>query len=268
MKDKHNDPMMGGEILGDEDDDDWYNQMEQHGMSYGDHRDGYGDEEYHYEDTDSAADEKHINEDQYFSKVGEENTTISDHSFKGEHDMVWQHLARQFLSDSLDNVGKHATKLAALNPDHDSCSIMILQQWLFSFIPQSLKIYNSLSIHCNCFHNDNKQVYVDNKLHTSFVALCSYSAYSNKLTITAFSPYKLFDVAVKFLLEIVAEQRSRHKECHIQFSGIDIEFYEKVICKLPKFYVNWVEYCGMYSLESHLSRMPPLPSSYIWSDLQ
>lgn len=252
----------------EEDDDDWYNQMEQHGQSYGDYNNGYQNHSSSSHLMHHYADEKYGDEEQYYSRVGEQNTSISDNSFKGEHDMVWQHLARQFLNDSLDTVSKHASKLSIINPDHDSCSIMILQQWLFSFIPQSLKLFNTLNIHQRCFHNENKRVYVDNKLHTSFLAFSSYSTYSNTVTITAISPYKIYDAAGKFLMEIFSLERQRHKDCKFQFSGIDIELHEKVVSKLPKVHVQWVEYCGMFVLDSKPTQVPPLHPSLCISELE
>jgi hypothetical protein len=256
-----------GNPLADDDDDDWYNQMEQYGHSYGDFHDGYP-EQLQPSNVDYGDDEKNNNEDLYYSRLGESNISISDHSFRSEHDMVWQHLARQFLSDSLDHVSKHASRLTTINPDRDACSVMILQQWLFTFFPQSLKLYNSFSNQCTCFHNENQLVYVDNKLHTSFIALCSYSAYSNKVMITAFSPYRIFDAAIKFMMEILEAERQRHKDCRFQFSGIDIEFHENVVCKLLKFHPLWVEYCGMYVLESKSTVAPTFSHSFVLSDLQ
>jgi hypothetical protein len=238
----------------DDDDDAWYEQMERQGQSYGDVNDDYFPPTQPL--THSAAIDEEISEESYLNAMVN-NACLEVESFVSEEDLIWQQLARQVLNGSLGTVEKHASLLTVLTTEQDPCASMIIRQWLFSFIPLSLKMYNMLSLN-GTSAGGIRRFYVDNKLHPSFVATTLFIQSTKKISLSCFCPYNMFDECTKFLLEIISAESKLHENSIFMFSALDARLYEHLVSRVACFNFLWNEICDVYSMESIAGNLNPV----------
>lgn len=113
-----------------------------------------------------SEDDDEEDDDAYFNRVQQANQEISDHLFKGDNDIVWSSLLRKHhqlqeqqepaiqrnynrgITQPLIEISLAHTELEQHSSSSFS-SLFLLQEWLFSFLPSSSKMYN----HLNSFIN-------------------------------------------------------------------------------------------------------------------
>lgn len=242
------------------DDDDWYNQMDQMAQGYGDAADGLGQDPNAAMLSGMVTEEAEVSEDQYFSMMSENNTSISDNCFLSEGNMVWQGLARKFLTESTDRVSQQASRLQRVFPAADSCTFLLLQQWFFTFLPYSLKSY-AILMNPTLLNSQQRCFYLDNKLHPSMWAATNYNRASHSIEIIIFAPYKTYQPCKKLCYDLVQEIQQNHPGVKMKLTGVDAELFESVILPFSQqsnhlLNVLWIESCTMHVFESKWNIQP------------
>lgn len=226
-------------------------------------------------------------EEQYFDRLQKTNTEISEAIFKNENDYIWQGLLRQVHNAKLDapiissnSEGYFPQKKAKAssntlhyqkalieipvipNSNHNDTTLMLLQQWLFSHLPQSsnfFQLVNSFINQTNYWQINpppgfQQSFYVDDIIHPSFIgsirmnskfnfievmifqSLSLYHPDNRKLTTTLMNAliHHVFDKYYEFPLikeGIESEFQRRQLPCSFRFAGLDADLYEEIFLK-------------------------------------
>jgi hypothetical protein len=248
----------------DEENDDWYEQM----ADYAAH--AYDDEPmdsmYH---MTSALKEQGVDEMSYFQQIQDVNTSLSEQSFKTEDNYIWQNFARELAKDKSTNVNSKKG-WQEVNLDEYS-TVMILQQWLFSHLPYSFKLYNTLSTGSD-FYRKQFRFFVDDKLHPSSICMMRYFAADKEIECCIFNPYKdNRPEALRSLSQLLAMLFQLYPGSNVELAATNTEYFEIYFPTFPRCTVNWVEYCHTYTLQSSIQTLlamdMSLPEGYHFHSL-
>ncbi len=227
-------------------------------------------------------------EEQYFDRLQKTNPEISEAIFKNENDYIWQGLLRQVHNSKLAapimssnpeegyfsqkkakassntlHYQKALTEIPVIpNSNQNDTTLMLLQQWLFSHLPQSsnfFQLVNSFINHTNYWQISpppgfQQSFYVDDIIHPSFIASIRINSKFNFIEVMIFQSLslyhpdnrKLITTLVNALIHhvfdkyyefpsikegIESEFQRRQLPCSFRFAGLDADLYEEIFLK-------------------------------------
>ena len=158
--------------MDDDSDDEYFNRLQEHADKL---------PEYQTSELPSCDDDEPItfrNDDEYYNHVNDHNTNLSA-SILPENDLIWQEMIRSNVAFSKTNDTWLKIELTTSDMNRHTTEILLVEQWLFSHLPQSCRLYNLLvnrDMHRYFFTSSH--LYVDNVQHPSLVILI-YQQISN-----------------------------------------------------------------------------------------
>lgn len=291
-------------VLGDDNDsNDWYEQMANQAFSENDDGWDLKQEINVPQNTDDFE-----NEALYFDRMQETNAALSEELFKHENDFIWQSTLRSIYRPQFSGPCASAasaicsplntkdqcllTEISLNGPVYNDSALLLLQQWLFSFLPKSSKVYHLLTSFLNRTNYwlpspalMQHYLFADNIIDPSFVAIIRWKVTSTEpfveamifhsLSLSHLDNRKVVHSLLQELLGIIIEKYYRshlhtERRYFLQFSGIDSEFFEQIIAPATsykrhskgismkyKIEQDWTEFCDVYVLST-------FPSPAVW----
>lgn len=250
----------------------WYNQMELSAMNQSiDCIDELGDLQTRLQlqlsaDRVSDATTDH-EDDRYFSDLAYHSKYHAHSIIASEDDSIWQHIIRDMVQQSvaithinkrMDNVNIDAALLEVKN--EDSSTLLCLQNWLFSFLPVSSKVYSLLSNIINDCCQYKHHILTDHYSDPSVLLVFHYSKV-DVVELSIFSSSFIDDHLFSTICNTL--QCGRNGINDICFSAIDSSLFEKHVVDHKGWAVLWTEQCGMFvHSEAAVSACEELPYGY------
>lgn len=216
-------------------------------------------------------------DDGYFEALAEA-AAHTESMFISEESMIWQDLARQVaVSTNESQLSNFSIPGLFLLSKESSASIVIVEQWLHSFLPQSAWFYNLLISSMSATptarldQESQKLFFVDNKAHPSFLAVIQYSSIDQTVEVSFFSPYnnKQFPHIQEFAKRVFLFIRRQYNLVTARISATDIQLYSAIFN--PEYYEQtYYNVCYGYSLQSptDLAKSAVLPTDYTICNLR
>jgi len=243
----------------------WYNQMEQSARNQSiDCFDELGDS-LNWQtrlqislEHESVASTDQVEEDRYFSDLAYHSKHQALSIIASEDDSIWQHVIRDLMQDSAMNMD------ALLEVKiEDSSTLLSLQDWLFSFLPKSSKLYVLLSniINDSCQY---KYRIMTNHLSDPSVLVIFYHSKVDAVELSVFSPSFIDEQLFSTICHALQCYRNgAHLIRDIYLSAIDSSLFEKHVADCKDWAIQWTEQCGMFVLnEVAKSAWEELPCGY------
>lgn len=208
--------------------------------------------------------------DDYFDRLQYHATNAPHDMFVDETHGLWQSVLRNMVSDGEPSSKVMARLLASNGPE-----IMLVRQWLFSYLPMSLVIYNLVDAEVLA-SNPGRQLYVDHKMHPSLAFTYLYKEGPCVLYVNMFTTHQVSVQVHQSMMSWLYQVARGIDSCKcIRLVATEVSLFEHLFGQDKRFHTEWIENCGLFVLDSskaatqNLSDVASaLPENYEFSDLR
>ena len=155
--------------MDDDSDDEYFNRLQEHADKL---------PEYYPSELTSNIEEPITfrSDDEYYDHVNSYNTNLST-SILPENDLIWQEMIRSNVAFCKTKDTWFKTELTS-ETDENTSEVLLVEQWLFSNLPQSCRLYNLLiNRNLHRYYFTSSYLYVDNVQHPSLAIIISHQHY-------------------------------------------------------------------------------------------